>query len=226
MRSLLAVCLVALLVMSTTLATVSSAPATPHTEKRSVTDEYHGVKIVDDYRWLENWEDPQVKQWTAAQNARTRDYLDHLPSRPAIRERIRQLITASSASYYDFEFRGGTLFAMKDQPPQQQPILVALRSADDRSSARVIFDPNVASSKGSISIDFYMPSLDGKYVAAALSLNGSEDSSAHVFEVASGRELPDTVPRVNFATAGGSIEWKADGSGFYYTRYPQARPIV
>ena len=221
MRSLLAVCLVALLVMSTTLATVSSAPATPHTEKRPVTDEYHGVKIVDDYRWLENWEDPQVKQWTAAQNARTRDYLDHLPSRPAIRERIRQLITASSASYYDLEFRGGTLFAMKDQPPQQQPILVALRSADDRSSARVIFDPNVASSKGSISIDFYMPSLDGKYVAAALSLNGSEDSSAHVFEVASGRELPDTVPRVNFATAGGSIEWKADGSGFYYTRYPQ-----
>jgi prolyl oligopeptidase len=221
MRSLLAVCLVALLVVSTTLATVSSAPAPPPTEKRPVTDEYHGVKIVDDYRWLENWEDPQVKQWTAAQNARTRDYLDHLPWRPAIRERIRQLITASSASYYDLEFRGGTLFAMKDQPPQQQPILVALRSADDRSSARVIFDPNVASSKGSISIDFYMPSLDGKYVAAALSLNGSEDSSAHVFEVASGRELPDTVPRVNFATAGGSIEWKADGSGFYYTRYPQ-----
>jgi prolyl oligopeptidase len=221
MRSSLAVCLVALLVVSTTLATASSVPAPPPTEKRPVTDEYHGVKIVDDYRWLENWEDPQVKQWTAAQNARTRDYLDHLPSRPAIKERIRQLITASSASYYDLEFRGGTLFAMKDQPPQQQPILVALRSADDRSSARVIFDPNVASSKGSISIDFYMPSLDGKYVAAALSLNGSEDSSAHVFEVANGRELSDTVPRVNFATAGGSIEWKADGSGFYYTRYPQ-----
>jgi len=70
-------------------------------------------------------------------------------------------------------------------------------------------------------VDFYTPSLDGKYVAAALSVGGSEDSSAHVFEVATARELPDVVPRVHFATAGGSIEWKADGSGFYYTRYPQ-----
>jgi prolyl oligopeptidase len=70
-------------------------------------------------------------------------------------------------------------------------------------------------------VDFYVPSLDGKFVAAALSENGSEDSSAHVFEVATGKELSDAVPRVNFATAGGSLEWKADSSGFYYTRYPQ-----
>jgi len=70
-------------------------------------------------------------------------------------------------------------------------------------------------------VDFYVPSLDGKLVAVALSENGSEDSAAHVFEVATGKELRDRVPRVNFATAGGSIEWKADSSGFYYTRYPQ-----
>ena len=71
-------------------------------------------------------------------------------------------------------------------------------------------------------MDFYVPSLDGKFVAMALSENGSEDSAAHVFEVATGKELPDRVPRVNFATAGGSLDWKADSSGFYYTRYPQA----
>jgi len=68
---------------------------------------------------------------------------------------------------------------------------------------------------------FLCASLDGKFVAAALSENGSEDSSAHVFEVASGKELSDVVPRVNFATAGGSLEWKGDSSGFYYTRFPQ-----
>ena len=89
------------------------------------------------------------------------------------------------------------------------------------ASAKVIFDPNASSAKGSIAVDFYVPSLDGKFVAAALSENGSEDSSAHVFEVATGKELSDVVPRVNFATAGGSLEWKADSSGFYYTRYPQ-----
>ena len=70
-------------------------------------------------------------------------------------------------------------------------------------------------------MDFYVPSFGGKYVAAALSENGSEDSTAHIFEVATGKELADVVPRVNFATAGGSIAWKADSSGFYYTRYPQ-----
>lgn len=198
-----------------------SLPATPATPKRPVVDKYQGVTITDNYRWLENWDDPEVKQWSASQNSRSREYLDHLPARPAIKERVKMLLNAGSASYYSIQFRGGMLFAMKDQPPQQQAILVSLRSADDPASAKVIFDPNAAGGKGSLSVDFYVPSLDGKYVAAALSENGSEDSSAHVFEVATGKELSDIVPRVNFATAGGSLDWKADDSGFYYTRFPQ-----
>ena len=108
------------------------------------------------------------------------------------------------------------LFAERYQPPQQQPVLVRMRSANDPGSAKVIFDPNAASAKGSLSVDFYVPSFGGKYVAVAMSENGSEDSAAHIFEVATGKELSDLVPRVNFATAGGSIAWKADGSGFYY----------
>jgi prolyl oligopeptidase len=203
------------------LAQTPSVPQPPATAKRPVTDEYQGIKVTDDYRWLENWDDPEVQQWSAAQNARSRDYLDHLPARPAIRQMLKQALSASSAAYYGLVYRGGTLFAMKYQPPQQQPMLVALPSADDPAGARVIFDPNASSAKGSVAVDFYVPSLDGKFVAAALSENGSEDSSAHVFEVATGKELPDVVPRVNFATAGGSLEWKADSSGFYYTRYPQ-----
>jgi len=110
---------------------------------------------------------------------------------------------------------------MKFQPPKQQPMLVAMHSADDPGSEKVVVRSQRRQRKGSVAVDFYVPSLDGKYVAAALSENGSEDASGHVFEVASGKELTDAVPRVNFATAGGSIDWKADGSGFYYTRYPQ-----
>jgi prolyl oligopeptidase len=216
-RILLFVCLLAL----AALAQSPSVPKPPDTPKRPVTDEYHGVKVSDDYRWLENWDDPAVKQWSAAENARTREYFDHLPARPAIKERLKQLIAARSASYYDLEFRAGLLFARKYQPPQQQPTLVVMRSADDPSSAKVVFDPNAASAKGSLAIDFYVPSFGGTYVAAAMSGNGSEDSSAHIFDVATGKELSDVVPRVNFATAGGSIAWKADNSGFYYTRYPQ-----
>jgi prolyl oligopeptidase len=202
-------------------ARAASIPPPPVAPKRPVTDEYHGVKVTDDYRWLENWDDPAVKQWSAAENARTRDCLDHLPSRPVIKERIRQLVAGSSERYQNLQYRGGTLFAERFAPTQQQPVLVAMASADDPGSAKVVFDPNRAGGTGSTGIDFYVPSFDGKYVAAALSLNGSEDAAAHVFEVATGKELPDVVPRVNFATAGGSLDWKADGSGFYYTRYPQ-----
>jgi prolyl oligopeptidase len=202
-------------------ANLQSVPAPPETPKRPVTDQYYGVKVIDDYRWLENWDDPVVKQWSGAENARTREYLDHLSSRPAIKERLQELIAAGSASYSRLRFRAGMLFAMKYEPPKQQPMLVVLRSADDPSSAKVIFDPNRQSSQGSLAVDFFEPSFGGKYVAAAISENGSEDAAAHIFEVATGRQLPDVVPRVNFATAGGSIAWKADGSGFYYTRYPQ-----
>ena len=210
-----------LLLIQSAVTQNSSVRKSPDTPKRPVNDEYQGVKVADDYRWLENWDDPAVKQWSAAENARTREYLDRLPARGAIKDRLKQLIGASSASYYDLQFRAGRLFAMKNQPPKQQPMLVVMRSADDPASAAVIFDPNAASSQGSVSMDFYVPSFGGKYVAAALSEHGSEDASAHVFEVATGKELADVVPRVNFATAGGSIAWKADSTGFYYTRYPQ-----
>jgi prolyl oligopeptidase len=208
-----------------TLSLAQSPPVSkpPDTPKRPIMDEYQGIKVTDDYRWLENWDNPQTKEWSAAQNARSREYLDHLAVRPVIKDRLTQLTRSRSARYFDLQFRGGMLFAMKYQPPQEQPILVALPSAENPDESKVIFDPNSPSSKGSVAIDFYVPSLDGKYVAAAVSENGSEDSSAVIFEVASGKKLADVVPRVNFATAGGSIDWKADNSGFYYTRYPQGK---
>ncbi len=171
------------------LAQSPAIPKPPATPKHPVTDEYQGVKVTDDYRWLENWDDPAVKQWSAAENARTREYLDHIPARAAIKEHLHQLAAATSASYYDLQFRAGMLFAERYQPPQQQPALVVMRSADDPASAKVIFDPNAASAKGSLSVDFYVPSFGGKYVAVALSENGSEDSSAHVLDVATGKEL-------------------------------------
>ena len=216
-RIILALCFLTV----SALAQTRSLPKPPDTPKRPVTDEYHGVKVIDEYRWLENWDDPAVKQWSAAQNARTREYLDHLPSRPAIKARLQQLIGATSPSYYNLQFRAGMLFAMKNQPPKQQPMLVMMRSADDPASEKIVIDPNASSAKGSLAIDFYVPSFGAKYVVAAMSENGSEDAAAHIFDVATGKQLSDVVPRVNFATAGGSIAWKADSSGFYYTRYPQ-----
>ena len=146
-----------------------SIPKPPETPLHSVTDEYHGIQVTDDYRWLENWEDPAVKQWSAAENARTREYLDHLPARPAIEKRLRQLANTRTLTYSNLQFRAGMLFAKKHQPNLQQPVLVVMHSPDEPASARVIFDPNAASSKGSVAIDFFVPSFGGKYVAAAIS---------------------------------------------------------
>jgi prolyl oligopeptidase len=196
----------------------SAVPAAP---TRPATDEYHGVKVVDRYRWLENWEDPAVRAWSAGQNARTRAYFDHLLDRPGIKARLRELIASTSPSYFDLQFRGGRLFAMKDQPPKQQPLLVVLNASADPGSEKVVYDPNTASASGSIAVTFYVPSFDGKRVALAVSENGSEDSAGTVLDTETGVQLSDRVPRVNFATAGGSLDWKADGSGFFYTRYPQ-----
>ena len=194
-------------------------PATP---KKPVTDEYNGVKVVDDYRWLESAKDPEVQEWSSQQNARTRDYLDKLAARPGIVERLTQLYSSASTQYSDLKFRAGALFAIKTEPPKLQPFLVTLSSPDDPTSARAIVDPNALDPSGSTIIDFYVPSLDGKLVAVSLSKGGSEAGSVSVFEVATGKRLPDTIPRVNGPTAGGSVAWNADASGFWYTRYPHA----
>jgi prolyl oligopeptidase len=202
-----------------TTALTAQPPATP---KRPVTDEYQGVKVTDDYRWLEDYSDPAVQAWSSAQNAYTRRYLDALPGRPALYEQLKQLYSQASARYARLDFRGGVLFAMKFQPPKEQPALVALPSVDDPGSESVIVDPNRLDATGGTSIDFYRPSIDGKYVAVSLSKGGSESGDVYVYATADGHALDDVVPRVNGGTAGGSVAWNADGSGFYYTRYPRA----
>jgi prolyl oligopeptidase len=110
---------------------------------------------------------------------------------------------------------------MKFQPPKQQPLLVTLTSADDLNSEKVVLDPNVLDAKGTTAIDWFVPSLDGKYVAASLSKGGSEDGTLHFYETSTGKPLADTIAHVQYPTAGGSAAWNADGTGIYYTRFPR-----
>jgi prolyl oligopeptidase len=110
---------------------------------------------------------------------------------------------------------------MKFQPPKQQPLLVTLASADDLKSEKVVLDPNVLDTKGTTAIDWFVPSLDGKYVAISLSKGGSEDGTLHFYETATGKSLPDTIAHVQYPTAGGSAAWNADSTGVFYTRFPR-----
>ncbi|HEV3021539.1 MAG TPA: hypothetical protein VGX76_03705 [Pirellulales bacterium] len=144
---------------------VSATP--PPTAKRSVTDVYHGQELVDDFRWLENWDDPEVKRWSDAQNVNARGFLDALPAVEAIRSRLTELETARSVEYTSLVLRDGAVFALKHEPPKQQPLVVVLHSVDDTDGERVSVDPNALDSTGGTSIDWFVPSLDGKHLAVS-----------------------------------------------------------
>ncbi len=201
-----------------TASTVFAAP--PSAPKRPVTDTYHGVKVVDDYRWLQNWNDPEVKQWSNAENDFARQFLDHLPNVPALRSRITEIMEAKTISYGSVTYRKGKLFALKREPPKQQPMLIVLTSADAVDQARVLVDPNAMDAKGGTIIDWFMPSADGELLAVSLSHAGTESGDVHLFNVATGKPTGEVVPRVNSGTAGGDLAWNRDGSGFFYTRHP------
>jgi prolyl oligopeptidase len=224
-----------------TAAPVTAAPAPPKgptppaTPKRPVVTDYPGTKVTDDYAWLENGSEPEVKAWSESQNAFARSFLDGLEARNAVKDRVAKLL-AASATYSELRFRGGTTFVLKDLPPKQQPFLVTLKSPEDdgtsggqapgvvklKDSEHVLVDPNAIDPSGKTTIDWYLPSRDGKLVAVSLSSGGTEAGDVHVYDVATGKEHADVVSHVNGGTAGGSLAWNADATGIFYTRYPRA----
>src|SRR5262245_27538957 len=123
-----------------------TADAAIKTPKKPVVDEYHAVKVVDDFQWLENADDPAVRRWSDVQNKHTRATLEKLPARPWIEDRLRRLFSGSSSSYFALTSRRGQLFLLKQSTPAQQPMLITLNSITNPSSERVIFDPNTLTS--------------------------------------------------------------------------------
>ena len=198
----------------------------PETVKRPVRDVFFGTEVVDDYRWLEDGASPEVRAWVDAQNALARGHLDRLPERAAVQGRLATISRGGSADWTALRHvpAAGLLFALEARPPKQQEMVVVIDAKKDLAPAeeRVVVDPNVLDPSGKTAVDFFVPSPDGKLVAVSLSKDGTESGDVHVFEVASGKALGDVVLRVHGGTAGGSLAWRADGKGFWYTRYPRA----
>jgi prolyl oligopeptidase len=201
-------------------ALAAAIPAPPATPAENVSDEVQGVKVADPYRWLENWSDPKVQEWSAAQNTRTRAYLDALPSLKPVAGELTRLVSATSPALFAFLPRGKLVFATYSDPKLQQPVVVTLDAKADPKSKKTLIDPNALDKNGHIAVDWYVPSGDGSKVAVSLSKDGSEDGTLHIYDVATGKEIDTPIARVQFATAGGSLAWAKDGKGFWYTRYP------
>jgi prolyl oligopeptidase len=202
--------------------------APPPAKNEPVTDTYHGVKIQDDYRWLENLRNPETFAWADAQNIRARHYLESLPIYPKIRADVEAQIRAPSTRLVEVKIADGVIFGLKKDSQKQQAELVAVRSSAKPEAQQVICDPNLVDPSGGTAIDWYAPSSDGKYVALSLSKNGSELGDLHLFDAATGKEFDKVIPGVQCPTGGGSAAWTSDDSGVYYTRYPRAgeRPAV
>ena len=200
-------------------ATGDGAPTPPMADVRPTSDRYHGEEVVDAYQWLEEWENPDVRAWSAGQNRYARHVLEGLGSRDAIRERVTEILSAPTRSHRHLSARGGKLFAIERRPPREQPMLVVMDSPDAPDEARILLDPQILSQDGHVAIDWYVPSHGGDLVAVSLSEGGSERGDVHVYDVASGERVHEVVPHVQNGTAGGDVAWLPDDSGFFYTRY-------
>lgn len=201
-----------------------SAKDFPGTKKGRVTDVYHGVSVSEDYRWLEDFQDPQVRAWSAAQNAYARGALDALPGVDSIRKQITKILSAETVSYSKLESRGEKIFAIKRQPPKQQPFIITIDSLEDVDAAKVIVDPNVIDPTGTTSIDWYKASPNGKLLAVSMSSGGSETGNLSIYDVATAKKVHESLPGVNSGTAGGSLAWLPDSGGFFYTKHFKVVP--
>jgi prolyl oligopeptidase len=190
---------------------VSSGP--PKAEKRPITETMHGVEITDNYRWLEDATSPETEKWVDAESAYTRSILDPLPGRAAIQKRLTELLSIGNISQP--EIGGKYYFYTRREGMQNQPVLYVREGLEGKD--RVLVDVNQLAADGTIALDWYQPSENGKYLAYGTSPSGSEMSTLHIVETKTGKLTPDTIER----TRACSIAWLPDASGFYYTRYPK-----
>jgi prolyl oligopeptidase len=187
-------------------------PTYPETPAYDISDVLHGETIADPYRWLEDGEAPETRDWTDRQNALTQAYLSSVPGRQRIRGRLEKLLGIGVLGV-PVPVRG-RYFYLRREGQQNQPVLYWRQGAG--GADRVAVDPNALDAAGTTALDWYYPSQDGRLLAYGLSQNGSEESELQVLEVESGRHLPDRIPRMRAA----SLAWLPEATGFYYTRYP------
>jgi prolyl oligopeptidase len=194
--------------------TPAAAPgAPPKAQAKPIVDIYHGTKVVDNYRWLEDGNSPETQKWVTDEMAYTRALLDPLPGRDAIHKRLTELLSIGSITAP--VIAGKHYFYTKREGMQNQPVLYIRDGLNGPD--RVLVDANQLAADGTIALDWFQPSDNGKYVAYGTSQSGSEMSTLHIVETKSGTILPDTIERTRAA----SIAWLHDNSGFYYTRYPK-----
>jgi prolyl oligopeptidase len=195
-----------------------STPPAPVTRRDDVVDVYHGVKVPDPYRWLEDQNSPETRAWIKVEDDRTRSVLDSLPGRDAIRQRLTELMNVDVIGVPREE--GGRYFFSRRKVGQDLPVVYVRQGLDGPD--RVLIDPHPLSPDHSTSITLQDVSKDGKLIAYGLRLGGKDEESIHLKDVDSGRDLAEVLPEANYY----GVALKPDKTGFYYARRMAAGPRV
>ena len=178
-------------------------------------DDYHGVKVADPYRWLEDTDSTDTKAWVEEENKLTFGYLDQIPYRKAIRDRMTKLWNFERFTVPRQE--GGRYFYQHNNGLQNQNVLLVADSLS--AEPRTLLDPNTMSSDGTVALAGTAYTDDGKRLAYGTAASGSDWEEWHVRDVDTGQDLPDLIKWVKFSGA----SWSKDGKGFYYSRFDEPK---
>ena len=207
--------LLVLPVLSLFAAGQGSSLSYPQARRGEQVDDYHGVKVADPYRWLEDTDSAETHAWVEAENKITFGYLDQIPYRQAIRDRLTKLWNFERFSAPHQE--GGRYFFEHNDGLQNQNVLFVAESLN--TTPRELLDPNLLSSDGTIALAGTAVSDNGKLLAYALATSGSDWNDWHVRDVDTGKDLKDELKWVKFSGA----SWSKDNKGFYYSRYDEPK---
>lgn len=176
-------------------------------------DDYHGTRVADPYRWLEELDSPQTRAWIEAQNALTQNYLQQIPQRAAIHARMTALWNFER---YGIPSKEGSVYLLqRNDGLQNQSVLYALDRLD--GEPRVLLDPNTLSADGTVALSSTEVSPDGRWLAYSVSSGGSDWQEWRVRDVQTAQDRGDLVQWNKFS----GIAWAGDSSGFYYGRYAE-----
>jgi len=201
----------------------SEHPGPPKAATSIVSDDYHGQRVNDPYRWLENADAAETQRFVEEQNTYTRSMLEDVPGRDELRRHIEQLLTIGIVASPRV---GGDRYFYERRDGRQNQVVVYVRDGRQGPALpkpalpkndRALINVNDLAPDGTIALDWWYPSEDGRYVAFGTSPNGSELSTLQVIDVGSGALLAEKIERTRAA----SVAWLPDSSGFYYTRYPR-----
>jgi len=205
-----------ILPMLTPLSTAqSSSFAYPQARRGDQVDDYHGTKIADPYRWLEDTDSAETHAWVEAENKVTFGYLEKIPYRQAIHDRLTKLWNYER--YTVPSQHGGRYFFQHNTGLQNQNVLLVAESLN--AEPRILFDPNLLSPDGTVALADTEISDDGKLMAYAIATSGSDWTEWHVRDIDTGKDLSDDLKWVKFSGA----SWTKDNKGFYYSRYDEPK---